>query len=57
LSINHNIYFVANPVAVVNSINWGRLRLRRQRTEDVPEDAPPRCKSEKISLLMEILAN
>jgi len=57
LLIKHNIYFVANPVAVVNPMNWGRLRLRRCRAEDVPERAPPRRKYEKINLLIEILAN
>jgi len=42
--MNYNIYFVANLVAVVNPINWGRLRLRRWRAEEVPEGAPPRRK-------------
>jgi len=55
--MNYNIYFVANPVAIINPINWGRLRLRRWRAEEVPEGAPPRRKYEKISLLMEISAN
>jgi len=36
LLINYNIYFVANPVAVINPINWGRLRLRRRRVEEAP---------------------
>jgi len=55
--MNYNIYFVANPVAVVNPINWGRLRLRRRRAEEVPEDTPPRRKYGKISLLLEISTN
>jgi len=56
--MNYNIYFVAIPVAVVNPINWGRLRLRRRRrAEEAPEGAPPRRKYEKISLLLEISVN
>jgi len=57
--MNYNIYFVANPVAVVNPVNWGRLRLRRWRwrAEEAPEGAPPRRKYEKISLLLEISVN
>jgi len=44
LLIKHNIYFVAIPVAVVNPMNWGRLRLRRRRAEGMAEGAPPRRK-------------
>jgi len=55
--MNYNIYFVARPVAVVNPINWGRLRLRRRRAEEAPEGAPPRRKYEKNSLLLEISTN
>jgi len=55
--MNYNIYFVVKPVAVVNPVNWGRLRLRRRRMEEAPEGAPPRRKYEKISLLLEISAN
>jgi len=57
LLIKHNIYFIAIPVATVNPVNWGRLRLRRRRAEDVPEGVPPRRKYEKIRLLLEILSN
>jgi len=51
LLINYNIYFVANPVAVVNPIDWGQLRLRQRRMEEAPESASLRRKYGKINLL------